>query len=197
MSSRAGSEPPAPAQPLGATLATPATLSGELSLGERAAIANSKVSESPAKPPGPTSWKKAILLAAIVICGVVALLVARHRPVERRVDVNPGAAATPAAPPMLPSSASTAPPVPPAPHPATPVPPTATAPLSPPAANPSVLAATATVRTLSEHSKRGSNRRTAQPALSTGNRAARGAPRHPTQLRVVARQTRHKPWNPD
>jgi len=171
---RPEAEPPLPAQALGSTLATPATRSGEISLSERAAIANSKVSESPAMPPGSGSWKKALLLAAIVACGVVALLVARRHPPEATADLNPPAATTPAAPKAPPSVASPATSAPPAALPAIPLPPTAIAPPPPP--NPSPPAATAAVRTLSEHSKRSSNRRAAHSAPDPQATAPRATP---------------------
>jgi hypothetical protein len=165
-------EPAVAVQPLGATLATPATRSGEISLSERAAIANSRVSEAPAKSPASGSSKKALFMTAIVVvCAVAALLVARRRPPESRPDVAP----TVAAPPPSPSAPLTATPASP-PLPARPAAPAAAAaPLPPPAVIPSA-AASAVVRTLSEHSKRGSNRRSGHPAPAPLPAARTAAP---------------------
>ena len=170
---RPEAEPLAPAQGLGPTLATPATRSGELSLGERAAIANSKVSEAPARPRGSGAPKKALLLLAVVVCAVVALFVARGRRSGPATDVKPASAA-PASPP--PTAAAPAPAPPPlsatVPQPAAAAPPSAA---SSPASATSAPESTA-VRTRPEQSKHGSNRRAAHPAPEVQATAARPAP---------------------
>jgi len=183
VSGRPEAEPPVPAQALGPTLATPATRSGELSLGERAAIANSKVSEAPAKPRGSGSPKKALLLIGIAVAAVVALVVARHRPPESARDLNSTVAAPPSQPsasvtPTPASATPTPPPIVPsllttgAPKPATSGPLPSASPTSPP----SPAAATAVVRTASEHSKRSSNRPVVHSAPSVPSTVPPAAP---------------------
>jgi eukaryotic-like serine/threonine-protein kinase len=175
VSSRPEVEPPVPEQALGATLATPATRSGELSLGERAEIVNSRANESLVEPPGSGFLKKALLLTAIVVVAAVALLVARRRSPEPAAVAEPTAAAPPSQPPAPSMPTSAAPP----PLPAIPAPPkAATVPPSPAASSPAgpSPAASGVVRTLSEHSKRSSNRRAAHRPPDVRPTAPQAAP---------------------
>jgi serine/threonine protein kinase len=173
VSGRPEAEPSVPAQALGPTLATPATRSGELSLGERAAIANSKVSEAPAQPRASGSSKKGLLLIGLAVAAVAALLVARRRPPESAADLNGTVAAAPSQPPAA-ATATATPASPPPPPTVAPSLPTARA--STPSAVPSPAPETAAVRTLSEHSKHSPNRRAGHAAPASISAAPQAAP---------------------
>ncbi len=163
VSSRPAVEPPRQAQALGPTLATPATRSGKLSLGERPKIVNSRATEVPLAPGGSGFSRKVILLTAIVVVAAVALLVARRRPPEPLARAKPAGAGPLSSSPVTSTSTSTSagpPHLPSVPPPAAIVP-LPSSPAASPLAGPPPAAPSGVVRTLSEHSKRSSNRHAA------------------------------------
>jgi serine/threonine-protein kinase len=167
---RGAAESPRAAAAFEATVATPGTLVGVggQSLGARASVVGGEKSGVPAAAAASRSLLKvALIVGAVVVVVAAIVLGVVRRPVEKTPSTG---VAPPPASPTTTARTAPAPTSAPTPPPAAPPPPSLAqpSPRAAPAANPALptppVVSSGGVRTVSEHSRHGSNRHAAQTA---------------------------------